>query len=81
MEQAVEKHARVSVGEDETIAVRPARVFRIVAEKLLPKAIADGGQGHRSARMTTVRFLNCIDRKSPDRVDAYIVHVASLQWA
>src|SRR5712692_10419737 len=52
IEHGVQQHGSVAVGEDETVAVGPDRVFGVIAQKLLPQTISYGRQRHGRARMT-----------------------------
>ena len=50
-QQRIQQHGRVSIGENKTVAVRPDRIFRVVAQELLPERVGYRGQRHRSAWM------------------------------
>jgi hypothetical protein len=58
VEQAVEQHRAVPVREDEAIAVRPARIRRVVAQMALPQRHRDLGHAHWHARMPGFRRLH-----------------------
>ena len=75
MKQGIEQHGSVSVGEHETVAVWPDRVFRVVAQKLLPQTVGDRGQRHRCARMAGIRLLHGVHRKSADGVDTQLIEL------
>ncbi len=70
VKQAVEQHAAVPGRQDEAIALRPARVERIVAQMALPEDVGHGRRTHGHPRMARVGLLDCIDGQSADRVNA-----------
>ncbi len=51
VDQRVDQHRRMAAGEDVSIAIRPMRLGRIVAQIFRPKVVGDWGQRHRCARM------------------------------
>src|SRR3954452_16342415 len=60
----------MTVGEHETIAVRPLRIRGIMAEIAVPQYVSDRRERHRSTGMAAVSFLDRIHRKRTDGVDA-----------
>jgi hypothetical protein len=39
MQDGIEEHGRVSVGQDETVAIEPRRILRIIAKNALPNRV------------------------------------------
>ncbi len=76
VKEGVEQHRGVSGGEDEPIAVGPARVGRIVLQVPRPQHVAQGGQGHGRAGVPGVGGLHAVDGQRADRVDGQLVRVA-----
>jgi len=72
VENTVQQHRRVSGGQDETIAIEPARIRGIVAQVLRPESVGKRCERHRRARVSRVRFLNGIHSENSDRVDTEI---------
>ena len=68
MEHTVQEHRSVAGRQDETIAVEPHRIARIVPH-FPAEYVCDGGQGHRRAGVTRVGLLYGIDGEGPDRLD------------
>ena len=70
MQQRVEQHRGMPIGQHEAVAVRPDRIVGIEAQKILPKRIGHRRQRHRRAGMTGIGLLYGIDRECADGVDA-----------
>ena len=68
VQQRVQQHRAVAVGEDETVAVRPLRVRGIVAQVPMPQGDRDLGHAHRHARMAAFRGLDGIHGERADRI-------------
>ena len=77
IQQGIEQHRGVSIGEHEAVAVRPERIFRIVAQKLLPQRIGDRSQTHGRSGMARIRLLHRVYRKSANRVDTQLIEFAT----
>ena len=60
----------MAVRQDEAVAIRPCRIFGIVAQEVLPKTVGDGRQAHGRTRVSGIRLLYAIDRQGADGVDA-----------
>ena len=73
VQQAVEQHARVAVGEDESVAVGPVRRGGVVDQRVLPERVAHGRQAHRRARVAAVCRLHRVHRERAQRVDGQAV--------
>src|SRR5882762_8111430 len=52
--------------EDESVTIRPDRIFRVKSQKLLPQHVYNRCHGHGSSWMTGVRLLDGIHAESPD---------------
>lgn len=59
----------MSVGEDESVAIKPAGSARRVAEVSRPDRVRHWRAAHWSARVTGVCRLDGVDRKGADRGD------------
>ena len=68
IQHSVQEHRGMSGRQDETIAVEPRRIARIVAH-LPTEHVGDGGKSHRRAGMAGVGALDGIDGEGPDRLD------------
>ena len=55
--------------KDESVTVRPDRIFGIKTKKLLPQHVYNRRHSHRSSGMTGVRLLDGVHAKGPDGVD------------
>ena len=71
MQQAVEQHRRVAVGENKAVAIVPLRVFRIVLKEIVPQHLCDIGHAHRRAGVAGVGFLDCIHTQGADGVSEF----------
>ena len=58
MQHGVEQHRRMSVGQDETVTVRPDRIFRIITQETLPQRVNHWRQSHRRSGMSGVGLLH-----------------------
>ena len=70
MDEGIEQHAGVAVGQHEAVAVGPQRIGRVVAQGILPQRIGDRREAHRRAGVPGLRLLHGIDGQRPDGVDA-----------
>ncbi len=68
VQQRVQQHRTVAVGNHEAIAVGPGGVGRVVAQEIVPQHFGDIGHAHRHAGMPGVGLLHCIHRKGTDGV-------------
>ncbi len=75
MEQRVEQHRAVTVGEHEAIAVDPGRGVGIDPEELGPHHDGDVGHAHGHAGMARVGFLDGVHRQALDGVDGELFDV------
>src|SRR5208283_734267 len=77
MEKRIKKHGRVAIREHKAVAVRPMRILRVVAQKLLPEAVGDRSESHGSSRMAGVRFLHGIHGERANCVDTQLIELFS----
>ena len=63
MQQGIEQHGTVAVGDHETVAVRPAGIARVVLEVVVPQHLRHVGHTHRHAGVSGVGFLHRIHRQ------------------
>jgi hypothetical protein len=68
MQQGVEQHRAMAVGQYETISVMPQRVAWVVLEKISPKNFSNIGKSHGGSRVTAVRRLHSIHGQYPDGI-------------
>ena len=73
VQQAVEQRAAVARRKHETVPVGPVGRARVVAQVALPEDVRHRRGAERKSRVTRVRFLDHVDRQSPDRVDREFV--------
>jgi hypothetical protein len=68
IEQAVEEHRGVAVGQHEPVAVQPIWIRRIELHEVPEKNGRDVGHAHRRAGMTAFGLLHGIHGKKPDAI-------------
>ena len=57
VQQRVNQHGAVTVGQHEAIAVGPVWISRVVLQVIIPQHFSDIGHTHRGTRVATIRFL------------------------
>src|SRR6202158_5162105 len=77
MQQGIQQHGGVPIGEHEAVAVWPDRIFRVIAQKLLPQTIGDRSQRHRRPGMARVRLLYRVHRKRANRIDTHLIELCT----
>ncbi len=70
VKKTVQKHRAVSGGKDEPVPIRPTWFEGIVLHEPCPEHVGHGRSAHGQSGMTGVRFLNSIDGKKPNGIDA-----------
>ena len=60
VQQGVQQHRTVPVRQHETVAVRPFRIGRVVAQVIVPQHLGNVSHAHGRAWMTGVGFLDGI---------------------
>ena len=68
VQQRVQQHRAVAVGQHEAIAVGPARLRRIVAQEVVPQHLGDVGHAHRHAGVAGIGLLDGIHGQRTDGV-------------
>ncbi len=71
VQDRVQQHRTMPVGENEAIAVEPVRIAGIVAEIIVPQHFGDIGHAHRHARMTGIGLLYGVHRQRADGVGVF----------
>ncbi|PPE60915.1 hypothetical protein F152LOC_02780 [Pectobacterium brasiliense] len=71
MQQAVNQHGRVAVGQHEAVTVGPVRVGRIMVKIIAPQDFGDIGHAHRCARVTGFGFLHPIHAQRADSIGKF----------
>ena len=71
VQQRVEQHRTVAVGQDEAVAVRPLRVCGVVAQVALPQRDGDLRHAHRHARMSAPGGLDGVHGEGADGVGEF----------
>ena len=75
VEDRPEEHRGVPVRQDEPVAVRPDRVFRVEVHHPVPERVDERREGHRRSGMAGLRLLDRVDRQGADRVDRQLLEV------
>ncbi len=68
VQQRVDQHGAVAIGEHETVAVGPLRVGRVVLEVLAPQRYGHVGHAHRGAGVAGLGLLNGIHSQRADGI-------------
>ena len=71
VQQGVNQHRTVTVGQNKAVAVGPFRVVRVVLEVIVPQNFGDIGHAHRGAGVTGFGFLYGVHAQSADRVGQF----------
>jgi hypothetical protein len=71
VQQRVDQHRTVAVGEHEAVAVRPIRVGRVVAQHVVPQHLGDVGHAHRRPRVSGIGLLDGIHAERADGVGEF----------
>ncbi len=67
----IQKHRTVPVRQHESVAVRPHRVTRVVAEKIAPQNLRDVGHSHRHAGVAGIGLLDGIHGQRANRIGQF----------
>ncbi len=68
VQQRVQQHRTVAVGQHEAVAVGPVRVRRVVAQVAAPQRHGDVRHAHRHAGVARVGLLDGVHRKHADGI-------------
>ena len=71
MQQGVLQHRAVSIGQNESIPIRPSRIRGVVAQEAVPQNLRYVGHTHWHAGMTGVGTLHRVHAQSPNRVGKF----------
>ena len=68
VQQGIQEHGAMAVGQHETVAVRPLGVGRIVAQIMIPQHFGNFRHAHGGPRMAGFGFFNSVHGKRPDGI-------------
>ena len=68
VQQGIQQHGSVPVGEHEAVAPRPLRMGRVVAQVAAPQRHGHVGHAHGRAGVARLGLLNGVHRKGADGV-------------
>ncbi|OIQ68027.1 hypothetical protein GALL_503870 [mine drainage metagenome] len=68
VQQGVDQHRTVTVGQHEAVAVGPMRIGRVVVHVVAPQHLGDVGHAHRRAGVTGLGGFDPVDGKKTDGV-------------
>jgi len=74
VQQGVDQHRAVAVGEHETVAVGPVRVGRVVAQVVVPQHLGDLGHAHGRAGMAGIGLLHGVHGQGADGAGQLVEH-------
>ena len=67
------QHRAVAVRQQEAIAVRPARIRRVVTQVARPQRDGDFRHAHRHSRMSRLRLFDGVHRERANRVRKLVI--------
>jgi hypothetical protein len=68
VQQRIQQHRAMAVGQHEAVAVGPLRVGRVVAQVAVPQHFGDLGHAHGRAGMAGIGLLHAVHGKGADGV-------------
>ncbi len=68
VQQRIEQHRGVAVGQHEAVAIEPVRIGRVVLQVPVPQRHGDVGHAHRRAGVARVGLLHGVHGQGADRV-------------
>jgi hypothetical protein len=68
MQQGVDQHRAVAVGQHEAVTVGPVRIGRVVVQVIAPQHFGDVGHAHGGAGVAGVGGLHAVDGEKADGV-------------
>ena len=68
VQQGVQQHRAVAVGQHETVAVGPLGVGRVVSQVVIPQDFRDIGHAHGGSRVTTIGLLDGVHAQGADGI-------------
>ena len=75
MQQGVNKHGAVPVGQHKAVPVKPVRVAGIVAQKIPPQYFGNVSHAHGRSGVAGFGFLHSIHAQSADGIGAFSTNV------
>ena len=75
IEERVQEHRRVPVGQHETVTVGPVGVARVVAQDPGEQHVRERGQGHRGSGVSRVGLLDGVHGQSADDIDPTLFEI------
>ena len=75
MEQSIEQGRTMAGRKDETIAIRPGRILRIMFKKTAPEGVRHRRSPHRHPRMSGVGLFDHIDRQKTNRINTFFFQI------
>ena len=76
VQQRIEQHGAVAVGQHEAVAIRPVRVDRVVLEVAVPQHLGDVGHAHGGTRVAGLGLFDGVHRQHTDGIG----HLAGEFW-
>ena len=76
VQQGIQQHRRMPVGQDEPVAVGPPGIARVVAQMTAPQRDGHLGHAHRRAGVAGVGLLNGVHGQGAQRVGEFVVAAA-----
>ena len=74
VQQGVNQHRTMSIGQDEPIAVCPLRICGVVAQVMYPQYLSYFRHAHRHSRMPRIGFLHSIHRQCANSAGEVFKH-------
>ncbi|SBL84089.1 Uncharacterised protein [Klebsiella oxytoca] len=68
VQQAVDQHRAVTVGQHEAVAIGPGRVLRIMVQEITPQDFGNVSHTHRGTRVAGFGFLYCVHAQRTNSV-------------
>ena len=79
VQQAVEQHRGVAVGENKAVTVVPGGIVRVVLQEVVPQHFGNIGHAHRCAGMARIGFLHGIHAEGADGIGELFTGHSSLR--
>jgi len=68
VQERVDQHRTVSVGQDETVTIRPFGIDRVMPHVIIPQNLGYVGHTHRRSRVSGIRLLHGVHAQSADGI-------------
>ena len=79
VQQAVEQHRGVTVGENKAVTIVPGGIVRVVLQEVVPQDFGNIGHAHRCAGMARIGFLHGIHAEGADGIGELFTGHSSLR--